>query len=680
MPTKPCPPLRAGAHCPLVPALCVAALAVTGCVGAEHSTEPSELQVHNGQVVLHGDILLGSLQDLAAPPDAEQHGAQQKAVGLANQSRGDDSGREFLIYEARLWRDGVIPYRFEGDLRDNALARAWVERAIAHFHERTSIRWVHRPNPGLFTNHVVLTNRTMLGGALSFVGDWKGSYAQKLWFGGKVPSEPVPDRIVSDNHRESFQVILHEMGHAVGLWHEMQHPERDRWDGDWFFVPHTSHDPNTNPLLRLFFLDFERNHAMNFGLLGSSHALGEVNWESVMWYDEDKIFAESPRLPFSNEKVFKDDERLFRAEGGQPGEYGPSPQLTDGDIRGIELMYGRPLEPVADALRVGAQLHVFAKLDSGHVGHLVRDDGKWVMAHRWAAPLDWADEPYIKGAPEARLMPDGRLGIAARGPRDGLLLRLLPPASPQWNRESWLPLPLHDADGPVRIQSHIELATVPGSPTLFFLDDSRRLRSQVCEAEAGGDPDAWQCHDVPLRAAPLARSLTLDEGTMPAIVDTRGAVRLWQDGQWQRVCGEPTAGVAGRLAVVGDTQQGPLDLLARDSDGQLLHCARRQGRFSGWRALDLNLGSPPVAERADDGTVRYWARAENGRVLAGVCDARRCERGLEMGDGKAVGAPVRLPAATGDAAAELLVRDSEDRLQAWSAGWRQTLSDAQVRW
>lgn len=614
--------------------------------GGPTESEPVErVVVHDGQVVVEGDILLGpvdSVQD-------ESDGAPRKSVGLANQSHGDNSGVESVVYSARLWRDGVIPYRFDKGMTQ--LEKAWVEKAINIYHQRTSLRWVRRDNASIFSNHVVFSADNGIGGTpMSFIGDWKLAYAQHVWlgwglYGVEACDDPFSEDLVCPTERE-LETIIHEMGHAVGLWHEQQHRERGRWDGTW-----ESHSGSFEDAV---------NDQVNFDIAQTSHGLTELDWESIMLYHG--VFEPT-------------DEHLQNPYEGQ------NYVLSEGDVRGIEIMYGRPLEPVADTVRVEGQLHVFAKFKDGRVGHLRKLDGRWEPVETWDSPADWVGVGYVKGSPEASVLADGRIGLFARGPFDQLLVRAYDTATDTWQGEGWNGLSLTDPDGePVDIRSHIEVAPIQGAGALlYFLDRAQNLRAFVCQ---DSEPD-WACYEVDADA-PRARSISLDRGLLPVVVDVHGRPKVFDGNAWTGVCEETDPafiGVAGRLAVVGDVEKGDLDLLGRDGDGNLVHCARRHGDWSQWNVLPMDAGSPPVAERSASGEVRYWVRAASGKVLQGYCFFGGCGAGTPLRDTEIFGAPVVLPSGEDGVPGDLLVRDTDNRLQSWARDSTRVLARGKpVRW
>ena len=106
-----------------------------------------------------------------------------------------------------LWPNRTIPYVIDAQLGCDDEAEA----AIAHWNSRTSIRFVARTEE---TDYVLL--QRLPGFALSDVGRRGGE--QKVSLGDSC----------------SAGIIIHELGHAVGLWHEHCRDDRDQWlSVDW---------------------------------------------------------------------------------------------------------------------------------------------------------------------------------------------------------------------------------------------------------------------------------------------------------------------------------------------------------------------------------------------------------------------------------------------------------------
>ena len=105
------------------------------------------------------------------------------------------------------WPDRTIAYVIDSNLGCDDEAAA----AIEHWNTRTSIRFVPRTNEADFVRL-----QRLPGFALSDVGRRGGE--QKVSLGDSC----------------SAGIIIHELGHTVGLWHEHCRDDRDQWvEVDW---------------------------------------------------------------------------------------------------------------------------------------------------------------------------------------------------------------------------------------------------------------------------------------------------------------------------------------------------------------------------------------------------------------------------------------------------------------
>ncbi len=150
--------------------------------------------VINGHAIAQGDIVLGKVF----------------ADGrITSTTRG--LGQSQLVDR---WPDGVVPYQFDESI--TAVSKQRSIEAIQHWKDRTGIQFVERSddNAAQYEDYV---NFEPSAGCASWVG--RIGQQQAVW--------------VSDNCTTGS--IIHEIGHAIGLFHEHTRPDRDdfitvNWD------------------------------------------------------------------------------------------------------------------------------------------------------------------------------------------------------------------------------------------------------------------------------------------------------------------------------------------------------------------------------------------------------------------------------------------------------------------
>jgi Astacin (Peptidase family M12A)/Alpha-L-arabinofuranosidase B (ABFB) domain len=200
-------------------------------------TQPSQVryQVIHGQAVFQGDILLGRV-------DAQ--GKLVKRLGLSITSGTLESqglGKTDTHYR---WPNGVIPYYIDGSV--SAVGRQHIQEAVDHWNNAgTPIRLIPATTE---LDTVRFTRGTTAGSCASLIGR----------YGGQQPISLDTD---GDCDRGA---LIHEIGHAVGLYHEQTRSDRDNF-------------------VRVQYENIDPAHAFNFDKVNES-LFGAYDYGSIMHY------------------------------------------------------------------------------------------------------------------------------------------------------------------------------------------------------------------------------------------------------------------------------------------------------------------------------------------------------------------------------------------------------------
>lgn len=149
-----------------------------------------------------GPVQLGHRNSPTAADNATSNRRQEPAAKGGQRQRRAATARQ-----DRLWDDAVIPYEIDPVFSDE---RATLFRsAMRHWENYTCVKFVERV-PDEHRNYIVFTERSC--GCCSFVGK-RGNGAQAISIG---------------KHCDKFGIVVHELGHVVGFWHEHTRPDRDQ--------------------------------------------------------------------------------------------------------------------------------------------------------------------------------------------------------------------------------------------------------------------------------------------------------------------------------------------------------------------------------------------------------------------------------------------------------------------
>ncbi|ASJ75154.1 M12 family metallopeptidase [Granulosicoccus antarcticus] len=159
------------------------------------STGGFDYAIIQGLAIFEGDILLGTVDETGSIPQGT------RSRGLA---RNDAFGR---------WPDGIVPYL--APTQNSELQQVNIEFAIQHWMENTGITFVERTDE----------NADQYPSYLRF--DNSNSCASYVGMQGGEQSIMVSDGCTQGS-------IIHEIGHALGLFHEHTRSDRDNYIGvDW---------------------------------------------------------------------------------------------------------------------------------------------------------------------------------------------------------------------------------------------------------------------------------------------------------------------------------------------------------------------------------------------------------------------------------------------------------------
>lgn len=246
---------------------------------AAPGARPIEYRRVGTRAIFQGDMVLGLI--------AELHGTAAPRAGAASAPRHGSA----LLPDTVLWPSGVIPYLATPTLGKERRGR--VAEAIEHVEEKTGLRFP--PHAGE-KNHLAFRRAAACRSRVGMVGG----------------------RQYVDVSREcDFGNLVHEICHALGLWHEHARPDRDRY----IRLVKTSVRPGA-------WKDFSQKG-------GDFLAKKPYDYESIMHYPRDAYVRADGLVTIEPIPVSGAPQPV-----GDPKKMGQRDGLSEYDVKTIRTLYG----------------------------------------------------------------------------------------------------------------------------------------------------------------------------------------------------------------------------------------------------------------------------------------------------------------------------------------------------
>jgi len=337
--------------------------------GDSQSAWDEKFEVRDGMLFFEGDINLGPVENFEGSPSEGQYRTQSAGVFDLSRGRPQTIYGKAWPYNAVYWRFDPL---FDRDATDND--EGFVA-AVQHYNENTTLNFVEVA-PTYAGPHILVTRREDAGKCWSHLG-YQGE-TQRIEIG------PAGCDI---------EMSLHELGHAIGLIHEHQRPDRDNYVFAW---PSIVGDDS------IYWTKENPNDVF---------LVSDYDIDSVMHYNSDDIPVPGGLVDLNGNPINR-----------------PRNKLTPRDINGIQIMYGNELQKTVTAVRRNSTTtDVFGRGIEGQVVWGTRTATSWTGFQLLGAPNGGRTIGAVDAASAG-----GRVDLVVRGSDHRLYHKY-------FNGTSWFP-------------------------------------------------------------------------------------------------------------------------------------------------------------------------------------------------------------------------------------------------